>query len=315
MMTDLFDKIVEKLKAYGLAIEDVGFAAPEREKLKEMPKTEEELLDVITMVLDANDELNRICDGSNTSMYVSDKDGVTLRINKVFETMVKGKREEFLGKNVWQLDEEGIFRPSVCALALKERRTVAVLQEVNDVTDMAVTGVPIFDRNGHLFRAVTNALLLEYIESMTKYINGHQMEEHDYSLREIIAESTAMKAVLDLADRVKNTESSILITGETGVGKGVLSRYIHETGNRKEKPMVNINCGAIPFTLLESELFGYESGAFTGAGSKGKPGLIELSNEGTLFLDEISELPLLLQVKLLHFIQSKKMIRVGGTKE
>lgn len=314
MKGNLFDNIIEKLQRYKESIEDVGFASPEREKLKKMPENEEELLDTISMILEANHELNRVCDGSNTSMFVADKDGVTLRINKAFEPMVKAKREEFLGKNVWDLDAQGIFRPSVCALALKERRTVAVLQEIKDVAGMAVTGVPIFDKDGNVFRAVTNALLLDYIESMTSYIKGNQKEDiiNDHK---IIVESKEMQAVVDLADRVKNTESSILITGETGVGKGVLARYIHESGNRKGKPMVHINCGAIPLALLESELFGYESGAFTGAGPKGKPGLIELSHGGTLFLDEISELPFLLQVKMLHFIQSKKMNRVGGTKE
>ena len=112
-----------------------------------------------------------------------------------------------------------------------------------------------------------------------------------------------------------NTESTILIGGETGVGKSMLARYIHNTGNRKDKKMIEINCGAIPPALLESELFGYAGGAFTGANKNGKPGLIELCEGGSILLDEISELPLSLQVKLLHFLQNKKITRVGGTED
>ena len=124
-----------------------------------------------------------------------------------------------------------------------------------------------------------------------------------------------MQDIIYIADLVKNTESTILIGGETGVGKSMLARYIHNTGNRKDKKMIEINCGAIPPALLESELFGYAGGAFTGANKNGKPGLIELCEGGSILLDEISELPLSLQVKLLHFLQNKKITRVGGTED
>lgn len=221
-----------------------------------------------------------------------------------------------MGKNVAELDRAGIFRPSVCLLALKEKRSVSVMQDIGDVKDMAVTGVPVFDEKGNLFRAVTNAVKVDEIDNLLQYVRQkEELRERGGDTKGIVATSRSMREVLQLADVVKNTESSILITGETGVGKGVLAAYIHDTGNRKDKRMVSINCGAIPENLLESELFGYESGAFTGADKKGKPGLIELSHGGTLFLDEISELPLMLQVKLLHFLQTKKLIRVGGVQE
>lgn len=123
-----------------------------------------------------------------------------------------------------------------------------------------------------------------------------------------------LKAVVDLARRAAPTDATVLIRGESGTGKEVLARAIHEASERAGKPFVVINCGAIPAELFESELFGYEQGAFTGAGPRGKPGLLEMANEGTAFLDEIGELPLNLQVKLLRVLQEKAFYRVGGSR-
>ncbi len=129
----------------------------------------------------------------------------------------------------------------------------------------------------------------------------------------MITKSKEMEQINNLALRVAKVDSTILIEGESGVGKGVLSSFIHENSNRKDEGFVKIDCSSLPPTLIESELFGYEKGAFTGARSSGKMGLIELSNKGTLFLDEIGDLPIELQVKLLQVIQDKKFQRVGGT--
>jgi transcriptional regulator with PAS, ATPase and Fis domain len=106
----------------------------------------------------------------------------------------------------------------------------------------------------------------------------------------------------------------VLILGESGVGKEMVANLIHETSDRKNSPFIKVNCGAIPENLLESELFGYEGGAFTGAKKEGKMGLFELANKGTLFLDEIAEMPLALQVKLLRVLQEREVMRVGGVK-
>ncbi|MGE5587490.1 MAG: sigma 54-interacting transcriptional regulator [Clostridia bacterium] len=130
----------------------------------------------------------------------------------------------------------------------------------------------------------------------------------------VIAYSVEMGRVLQLAAKVAPVNTTVLLLGESGVGKEVVARFIHSTGPRRRGPFVNINCGAIPATLLESELFGYESGAFTGARREGKPGMVEAASGGTLFLDEISELPPDLQVKLLQLIQERKLVRVGGVK-
>ncbi len=123
-----------------------------------------------------------------------------------------------------------------------------------------------------------------------------------------------LKAVVDVVRRAAPTDATVLIRGESGTGKEVLARAIHEASDRAGKPFVVVNCGAIPAELFESEIFGYEQGAFTGAGPRGKPGLLEMANEGTVFLDEIGELPPNLQVKLLRVLQERVFYRVGGSR-
>lgn len=130
----------------------------------------------------------------------------------------------------------------------------------------------------------------------------------------IIAYSPKMMELIDLSLRAAQVDSTVSISGESGVGKDLLANLIHDQSSRSLGPFVEINCGAIPVNLLESELFGYESGAFTGASRQGKLGMFELANGGTLFLDEIGELPLSLQVKLLRALQEQEFVRVGGVK-
>lgn len=316
MTEKLYNEILGKVARYMKALENVGFANYELMKIGRIPQNRDELLNALDIIFDSSKELNYIIEEAPNSFFVCDSHAVCIRVNKSFEKMVKIMKNDILGVNMSDKDADGSFRPSVCHLTLKEKRPVSVLQEIGDVKNMAVTGVPVYDENGDLFRIITNAVKIDEVEPIAEYLNKKQHENNAVAERKtIIAKSDAMKQIVELADVVKDTESNILITGETGVGKGVLARYIHETSVRSENPMVSINCGAIPENLLESELFGYESGAFTGADRKGKPGLIELAEGGTLFLDEISELPLMLQVKILYFLQTKKIMRVGGTKE
>lgn len=316
MKNNFYNEILERIERYRRLLRDIGFANYEMQQMSKAPETEEELLEMLDVIIDSSKELNYIFNEAPDSFFVCDSEGVCLRVNKTFEKMTHINRHDVYGKNVKELDEKGIFRPSVCSLTLREKRPVSVLQEIGDVSNMVVTGVPVFNEKGTLFRAFTNAIKVDDVEPMNEYIRKTMNKEpFNFEKNPIIASCQKMKEVLALADMVKNTDSNILITGETGVGKGVLASYIHDTGIRSHAKMISINCGAIPENLLESELFGYESGAFTGASQRGKPGLIELSDGGTLFLDEISELPLMLQVKVLHFLQTKKLTRVGGTTE
>ncbi|MCA9580841.1 MAG: sigma-54-dependent Fis family transcriptional regulator, partial [Myxococcales bacterium] len=127
----------------------------------------------------------------------------------------------------------------------------------------------------------------------------------------LIGQSAAMDEVYQVIDRVADTPSTVLITGESGTGKELIARALHENSGRKDRPFISVNCGAIPTELLESELFGYEKGAFTGAVTS-KPGRFELADGGTLFLDEVGEIPITMQVKLLRAIQEQTFERVGG---
>ena len=135
----------------------------------------------------------------------------------------------------------------------------------------------------------------------------------DLNFGEIVGQSDAIKYVLFKIAQVAPTDSTVLISGETGTGKELVARAIHNASARKDRPLIKVNCGALSPTLIESELFGHEKGAFTGAGAR-KPGRFELAHGGTIFLDEIGELPLELQVKLLRVIQENEFERLGGTK-
>lgn len=138
------------------------------------------------------------------------------------------------------------------------------------------------------------------------------LSENENQNGSFVAHSDSMKQIIKLAQRLAKSDSTILIHGETGVGKEVIANYIYQSGTRKGKPFIKVNCGAIPENLLESELFGYVKGAFTGAAPEGKKGYFELANQGVIVLDEIGELPLNLQVKLLRVIQEREVIPLGG---
>jgi TyrR family helix-turn-helix protein len=142
-----------------------------------------------------------------------------------------------------------------------------------------------------------------------------EMQQTELEKRKIIARSPNMIKALRQAMRVATADSSVLILGESGVGKGVIADMIHHNSRRADRPLIKINCGAIPESLVEAELFGYEKGAFTGANTGGKPGQFELANEGILFLDEVAELPLSAQVKLLRFLEDGWITRLGATEE
>jgi TyrR family helix-turn-helix protein len=138
------------------------------------------------------------------------------------------------------------------------------------------------------------------------------MQQAKLKTRQVIAKSPCMLKALSQAMRVSEVDSAVLILGESGVGKELVADLIHQHSSRAAKPMIKINCGAIPASLIEAELFGYEKGAFTGAHTR-KPGQLELADGGVLFLDEVAELPPAAQVKLLRFLEDGQIMRVGGT--
>jgi len=273
------------------------------------------------------EEVDSILNFSSDEIYITDGRGVTLRVNKAFEENSGVAVCLVLGKNVADLEQEGFFRPSVARLVLEQKTKVTTLQEYQNKKKVLVTGTPVFDEHGTVCRVIINTRdtsklnrlksELEEIESLKdRYFREllHHLQE-DVASRHIVAKSKPMKQLLGTARKVAEVDSIVLLLGETGVGKGLVARYIHDNSARSNQIFVTVNCGAIPENLLESELFGYEPGAFTGADRRGKTGRIELADKGTLLLDEIGDLPASLQVKLLHIIQEGAFTRIGGSRE
>lgn len=271
-------------------------------------------------------ELEAIISSSYDGMFIADGNGVVLRVNDAYERITGIKASEVVSKNMKNLVEEGYFDESVTLLVIERRKTITINQTVKKDRKILVTGNPIFDEQGKLFRVVTNvrditeltnlqSQLIKTKEKTLKYKTelSHLRAQHIED-KETISRSAEMERVIELAMKIADVDSTVLISGESGTGKELIAKLIHKQGKGISKPFIKINCAAIPEQLLESELFGYEGGAFTGARKEGKPGLFELSHNGTLFLDEVGDLPLLLQVKLLRAIQEKEIIRVGGTK-
>ncbi|NPV72384.1 MAG: sigma 54-interacting transcriptional regulator [Pelotomaculum sp.] len=271
-------------------------------------------------------ELEDTFNSSFDEIYVIDGKGITKRINKAGETNYGVPVETLLGKNVADLEREGYYNPSVSRMVFREKKRITITQKTKSGKHLIATGNPIFDENGEIIRVVVNSRDISELLNLRKQLEDTEQLVESYRQQllklsqerirsdELIARSPQMKKVIEMVDKVAQVDSTVLIMGESGVGKGVIASRLHRLSRRAKGPFITINCGAIPEHLLESELFGYEGGAFTGARKEGKKGLLELANGGTVFLDEITELPLSLQVKLLQVIQDKKLIRVGGSK-
>ncbi|MGL4485210.1 MAG: sigma-54 interaction domain-containing protein [Anaerovoracaceae bacterium] len=265
-------------------------------------------------------EIYNILNAMHDDVLIADKDGLVVEVNKSFEKVYGISSEEAKGSTVYELESKGFFKPSVTARVLKTKKKITMRQENNKGNTIIVTATPIFDEDDNLkyvisfSRDITEQLHLEEEnKALAKEVS--ELANQIPGRGEIVAKSIAMKDVLKTAERVASFDVNILITGSSGTGKTLIAKYIHNNSQRSKGPFVEINCAAIPENLLESELFGYEKGAFTGAGEKGKKGIIETASGGTLLLDEVSEMPINIQAKLLKVIQDKKILPVGGTKE
>lgn len=274
-----------------------------------------------------NRELDAIIENSYDGIYITDSKGKTLKTNSAIERITGIPKEYYIGKNVNALIERGILKNSVTNKVVKLKRTVSLVQKNYAGNETLLTGSPVYNEKGEIEKVVTNIRdlsdLMELQMQLRKAneLNDKYKKEIDRlknkpdQLKGIVTKSEEMKLIYDTAQRVANIDATVLILGETGVGKDVLANYIYANSLRaKEGEFIKVNCGAIPAELLESELFGYEKGAFTGASSEGKPGLFELADKGMIFLDEIGELPLNLQVKLLRVLQEGEIQRIGGSR-
>lgn len=270
-------------------------------------------------------ELEGIFNSSFDEIFVSDGTGTIKRINKVGESNYGVPVETLVGKSVFELEKKGYFNPSVTKLVFRDKKRVTINQKTKSGKHLIATGNPIFDENGEITRVVINSRDVSELLNLKKQLEDTEQLVESYRQQllklnqdkiiknELIAQSSQMKRILEMVDQVARVDSSVLIMGESGVGKGVVASRLHSLSKRSGGPFITIKCGAIPENLLESELFGYEGGAITGGQTEGKKGLLELASGGTLFLDEITELSLRLQVKLLQVIQEKRLVRLGGS--
>lgn len=279
------------------------------------------VIEELTNVRRYKETLETIIDNDYDCIVVVDTDGIITMLNKAYEEFLGITRSQAIGKHVTEVIENTRMH-IVAKTGVPE---MAELQKIRG-REMICNRVPIKE-NGKIVGAMGKIMFkdfrdftafvdkfskmqveLEYYRDIVKKIQGSY-----YTFDHVIGSSQEMKEVKEMAQRAAQRNSTVLIRGESGTGKELFAHAIHYASMRRNSPFIKVNCCAIPENLLESELFGYEEGAFTGAKKDGKPGKFELAHKGTLFLDEIGDMPLNMQSKLLRVLQEKEIERVGGT--
>ncbi len=270
-------------------------------------------------------ELDTIIDSSSDGLFVCDANANVIRMNPASEKIHQLPASELIGRNMRELIASGFIDRSAALEASIKKVRVSQLQNKNGHKLISI-GTPVFDDNNELIRVVVSERDITEIDNLQKELEKQEgmrdgfrdqmlaMQQAELEGQEIIARSPSMIRALQQALKVAKADSSVLILGESGAGKGLIADMIHKHSQRQKEPLIKINCGAIPESLIEAELFGYEKGAFTGALTSGKPGHFELADDGTLFLDEIAELPPSSQVKLLRFLEDGRITRLGSTR-
>ncbi len=277
----------------------------------------------LATVKELNSELDSIIQSSSDGLIVTDSAGIVLRVNQTFERMCLGNAQDLIGRGIQEI-EEVIYAHSLVDMVLQSGQPVTIMENKHNHS-MLVTGSPVFDEEGKPLRVVINLRDMTSLNQLRQELIDAKCLSEKYhqelsELRnrqgngEMICTGPEMERVFELIRRVAKVDSTVLLFGESGVGKEGIGKLLHTQSNRAKGPFIKINCGAIPENLLESELFGYESGAFTGARREGKIGMFELAHNGTLLLDEIGDFPLNLQPKLLRVLQERELVPVGGTK-
>ena len=267
-----------------------------------------------------------ILDALPDGVFISDVTGITLRVNRMYEQLTGIKLKDVQGKQVRSLVENGVFDKVLNPEIVRTGRPATHVQQLQNGKKLVLSGFPVFDESGALRLVVTFVRDITMITRLNEQMEEqrHLIEQYHEQMAYISQEqsktltpvykSEKMHSVVNMLKTVAPTEASVLLLGETGVGKDVFARLTHGHSLRKDKMFLKVDCGGISESLTESEMFGYMSGAFTGASSKGKAGYFELADGGTVFLDEIGELPLAMQTRLLRVLQDGEIMRVGGTR-
>lgn len=262
---------------------------------------------------------------SSDGFCIMDCDTTILFVNEIYEKITGLTRKSILGRTMRELVQLGFFDRSVGAEIQVTHKPASLTLKLSTDKTVLVSGRPLFNEKNELSRIICSIrditelnLLQSKLESMGAEKARYEQElaalkTHSLGSENIIFRSAALQRIVELALRIGPVDSTILLQGESGVGKELLADFIQKNSSRAHKPFLKVNCGAIPEQLLESELFGYARGAFTGANKEGKIGLFEAASSGTILLDEVGELPKQLQVKLLRVLQEKKIRRIGDT--
>lgn len=270
-----------------------------------------------------SEDLKALFETSFDVMYVSDNTGKTLRVSSSCKEFWSEDADKLVGRNVVELEKEGVFKPSITRLVLEKKEKVTTIQTTINNKKLLVTGAPIKNEQGEIIRIVNASRDITEIENLQNEVSAlktileeyqleiAQMQHSIFGDNKIIFQSKLMGDCLELARRLSKVNSTVLITGESGVGKELVANYIHLLSKRNNKPIVKINCSAIPENLLEYELFGSDKGVFNND-DKGKMGMFEFANEGTLYLDEVGDITYALQTKLLRVLQEQEIRRLGS---
>ena len=272
------------------------------------------LAEEITNLKEVEAQLKAIIDSTNDAISVADENGIVRIVNRAYTKITGYAAEEVIGKPATVDIAEG---ESIHMLIAKMRQPIynARLKVGPARKEVIVNATPLFVHGKFkgsvaVVHDVSEIMQLNNELEEIKRLIRHMKAQ--YTFDDIIGDSRIMQIAKEQAKRVAQTPATVLLRGESGTGKELFAHAIHNVSPRKNKPFVSVNCAAIPESILESELFGYEEGAFTGAVRGGKKGLVEEADGGTLFLDEVGKLPISLQPKLLRFIESKEFVPVGG---
>jgi PAS domain S-box-containing protein len=290
--------------------------------------------------LESHQEMETVLRYSSDAFIVTDREGKILFFNSAIDKLSGFSLKDYLGKNMKNLLDKKLISRSTALEAIRKKKTITDEIETFTGKKLLVTSSPVINASGSLDRIVCNvrgysviqkklmnnysaATDPELLEIEEKKLHYYYDEKKSYNLvyinscdNELVFINNIMKELAKTAIKLGQVESTVLIHGETGTGKELIANLIHDSSPRAETgSLIIVNCASIPVNLVESELFGYEYGSFTGALKEGRKGYFELADGGTLLLDEISELPLEVQAKLLRVLQEKKIYKVGSTKE
>ena len=260
-------------------------------------------------------------DASWFGLSLADSKGNALMVNPAHSRITGSSPSSIVGKNFSEIQH--VTNSQSCTLQVLEKdMAVCIIQTPNSGREYMVYGNPFVDPvTGERYVVCNNiddvevGIKKQEVEIVIEDTHERELKKIknlDKKHEEIIFRSSKMENVINLCSTIAPFDATVLLEGESGSGKELLAEYIVANGNRNKKPFIKVNCAAIPDSLLESELFGYEPNSFTNASNKGKRGILEIANHGTVLLDEIGELPLALQAKLLRFVQQREFFRIGG---